>query len=155
EAQKKGGFRTMLGVPLLREGLPIGVLHVVRKTVRPFTAKQIELVTTFADQAVIAIENVRLFDEVQARTRELTQSIEELRALGEVIQAVNSTVDLETVLTTIVANASQHSGTEAGAIYVFDEISRCVCRVVRRSTAIETSLMGSQRGLSSRQQTSF
>src|SRR5262249_23946359 len=101
------GFRTMLGVPLLSEGIPLGVLHVVRKTVRPFTDKQIELVTTFADQAVIAIENVRLFDEVQARTRELTQSVEELRALGEVTQAVNSTVDLQTVLTTIVAKATQ------------------------------------------------
>jgi GAF domain-containing protein len=81
-------------------------------------------VTTFADQAVIAIENVRLFDEVQARTRELTQSVGELRALGEVSQAVNSTVDLETVLTTIVAKATQLSGTEAGAIYVFDDASR-------------------------------
>ena len=77
--------------------------------------------TTFADQAVIAIENVRLFDEVQARTRELTQSVEELRALGEVSQAVNSTLDLQTVLDTIVAKATQLSGTEAGAIYVFDE----------------------------------
>jgi signal transduction histidine kinase len=92
-----------------------------RNTVRPFDDKQIELVETFADQAVIAIENVRLFDEVQARTRELTQSVEELRALGEVTQAVNSTVDLETVLTTIVAKATQLSNTEAGAIYVFDE----------------------------------
>ena len=80
--------------------------------------KQIELVTTFADQAVIAIENVRLFDEVQARTRELAHSVEELRALGEVSQAVNSTLDLQTVLDTIVAKAAQLSGTEAGAIYV-------------------------------------
>ena len=88
---------------------------------RPFTPKQIELVTTFADQAVIAIENVRLFEEVQARTRELAQSVGELRALGEVTQAVNSTVDLETVLTTIVAKATQLSNTEAGAIYVFDD----------------------------------
>jgi signal transduction histidine kinase len=81
-------------------------------------------VTTFADQAVIAIENVRLFDEVQARTRELSQSIGELRALGEVSQAVNSIVDLQTVLTTIVAKATQLSNTEAGAIYVFDDASR-------------------------------
>ena len=76
---------------------------------------------TFADQAVIAIKNVLLFDEVQARTRELSQSVDELRALGEVSQAVNSTVDLETVLNTIVAKATQLSSTEAGAIYVFDQ----------------------------------
>jgi signal transduction histidine kinase len=76
EAQKKGGFRTMLGVPLLREGMPIGVLHVVRKTVRPFTDKQIELVETFADQAVIAIENVRLFDEIQDKNRQLAEASE-------------------------------------------------------------------------------
>ena len=86
-----------------------------------FTHKQIELGTTFADQAVIAIENVRLFDEVQARTRELAHSVEELRALGEVTQAVNSTLDLQTVLSTIVAKAVQLSGTDAGAIYVFEE----------------------------------
>ena len=83
--------------------------------------KQIELVTTFADQAVIAIENVRLFDEVQTRTLELARSVEELRALSEVSQAVNSTLDLQTVLETIVAQAAQLSGTDAGAIYVCDE----------------------------------
>jgi signal transduction histidine kinase len=122
--QQKLGLRTVLGVPLLREGNPIGVISLVRTSVRPFTDKQIELVTTFADQAVIAIENVRLFDEVQARTRELTQSVEELRALGQVTQAVNSTVDLEIVLTTIVAKATQLSSTEAGAIYVFDDATQ-------------------------------
>src|SRR5262249_24927908 len=91
---------------------------------RPFPEKQIELVATFADQAVIAIENVRLFDEVQARTRELAHSVEGLQALGEVTQAVNSTLDLETVLSTIVAKAVQLSGTEGGAIYVFDELEQ-------------------------------
>src|SRR5262249_11416278 len=110
-AQKTGGFRTVLGVPLLREGSPVGVITLGRTSVRPFSDKQIELVTTFADQAVIAIENVRLFDEVQARTRDLAQSVAELRALGEVTQAVNSTLDLETVLSTIVAKAVQLSGT--------------------------------------------
>src|SRR5262249_11157849 len=101
--QKIGGYRTVLGVPLLREGMPIGAIALWRKVVRPFTDKQIELVETFADQAVIAIENVRLFEDVQARTRELAQSVEELQALGEVSQAVNSTLDLQTVLSTIVA----------------------------------------------------
>jgi GAF domain-containing protein len=119
--QKVGGFRTLLGVPLLRERSPIGVIALGRNSVRPFTDKQIALATTFADQAVIAIENVRLFEAEQARTRELAQSVEELRALGEVTQAVNSTLDLQTVLTTIIAKAVQLSGTEAGAIYVFDE----------------------------------
>jgi signal transduction histidine kinase len=79
ESQKIGGYRTMLGVPLLREGIPMGVMALTRSSVRPFTDKQIELVTTFADQAVIAIENVRLFESVEARTRELTKSLEDLR----------------------------------------------------------------------------
>jgi GAF domain-containing protein/CheY-like chemotaxis protein len=121
EYARVGKHRSMLGVPLLREGVPIGVIGLLRTSVAPYTDKQIELVTTFADQAMIAIENVRLFDEVQARTRELSRSVEELRALGEVGQAISSTLDLQTVLSTIVARSMQLAGTDAGVIYEYDE----------------------------------
>ena len=89
---------------------------------RPFSDKEIALLASFAEQAVIAIENVRLFEEVQARTRELAHSVSELQALGEVTHAVNSTLDLERVLNTIVAKAVQLSATDAGAIYVFSNL---------------------------------
>src|SRR5262249_37087947 len=115
------GSRTVLATPLLREGVPIGVILIRRTEVRLFSDKQIALLKTFADQAVIAIENVRLFQELEARTRELMQSVGELRALGEVGQAVSSTLDLETVLTRIVSHAVQLSGTDGGAIYEYDE----------------------------------
>jgi two-component system, NtrC family, sensor kinase len=123
-AQSLGGYRAMLGVPLLREGTCIGVMTITRKTPQPFTTKQIELVTTFADQAVIAIENVRLFDEVQARTSELARSVAELRALGEVSRAVSSTLKLETLLETIVSCAVQLSGSDSGIVYEFDEVAQ-------------------------------
>src|SRR5271169_2460666 len=115
--------KRVLAVPMLRAGAPIGAIVITRNEPGPFAARHIELLKTFADQAVIAIENVRLFDEAQARTDELAKSVEELRALGEVSQAVNSTLDLETVLDTIVSKAVQLSGTDAGTIYVFDEPS--------------------------------
>src|SRR5262249_14554622 len=115
--------RTVLATPLLRQDEAIGAIVVRRPEVRPFTDKQMALLKTFADQAVIAIENVRLFQELEARTHELARSIGELRALGEVGQAVSSTLDLETVLTRIVSHAVQLSGTDGGAIYEYDEQS--------------------------------
>jgi signal transduction histidine kinase len=114
-------IRTVLAVPLMREDVPIGSIHMRRTEVRPFTDKQIALLKTFADQAVIAIENVRLFQELEARTHELAQSVGELKALGEVGQAVSSTLDLQTVLSTIVGHAVQLSGTSGGIIYEYDE----------------------------------
>src|SRR5215813_10433672 len=119
--QRLGGYRTVLAVPMLREEVLIGVISIGRREVQPLTDKQVELVTTFADQAVIAIENVRLLQELQQRTQELVRSVGELKALGEVGQAVSSTLDLETVLTRIVSHAVQLSGTDGGAIYEYDE----------------------------------
>ena len=121
--QKRLGARTrtVLHMPLLREGVPIGTIAIRRTEVKPFSDKQLALLKTFSDQAVIAIENVRLFQELQTRTRDLVQSVEELKALGEVGQAVSSTLDLSTVLNTIVARAVQLSGTDCGIIYEYDE----------------------------------
>jgi signal transduction histidine kinase len=116
-----GQARSLINVPMLKEDELVGSITIYRQEVRPFTDKQIELVQNFAAKAVIAIENVRLLNELRARTDELARSVGELQALGEVSQAVNSTLDLETVLTTIVGRAVQLSRTDAGAIYVFDE----------------------------------
>ena len=144
EALTVAKIRTCLGVPLLRDSVVIGTFTVTRQRVEPFTERQIELVQTFADQAVIAIENMRLFAEVQARTQELARSVEELRALGEVSQAVNSTLDLETVLSTIVAKAVQLSNTDAGVIYVFDELDQTLR--VRATYGLSDELVAAIRG---------
>jgi signal transduction histidine kinase/CheY-like chemotaxis protein len=114
------GWRTVLAVPMLRDGEPIGVLGLWRREVKAFTEKQIELMKTFADQAVIAIENVRLFNELQARTQELTRSVNQLTALAEVGHAVSSTLDIETVLDTIVSRAGQLAGADGCSIYEYD-----------------------------------
>jgi GAF domain-containing protein/anti-sigma regulatory factor (Ser/Thr protein kinase) len=115
------GWRSALIVPMLREGAPIGVITVGRVEAGPFSDSEIELLKTFADQAVIAVENVRLFKELEARTGELTRSVEQLTALGEVSRAVTSTLDVETVLDTIVSRASQLASADGCSIFEYDE----------------------------------
>jgi GAF domain-containing protein len=121
KAQKVGGYRTIIGAPLLREGSPIGVFGLGRYSVRAFTNKQIELLTTFADQAVIAIENVRLFDEVQARTRELAEALRQQTSTAEVLKTISrSAFDLERVLETLLENAVHICGANHGMIFRYD-----------------------------------
>ena len=129
DLQQLQDYRTVLAVPVLREDVLLAVVTILKTRVEPFTPKNIELITTFADQAGIAIENARLIAQLQARTGELARSVGELRALGEVAQAVSSTLDLETVLTTIVARAVQLAGAKGGVIYEFDAATRVFSRV--------------------------
>jgi signal transduction histidine kinase len=117
---------------MLREDVPIGALAVWRREVQPFSESETELVKTFADQAVIAIENVRLFNELETRTAALTRSVEQLTALGEVGRAVGSTLDLATVLTTIVSRAVELSGLDGGLVSEYDETAE---EFVQRATA--------------------
>jgi signal transduction histidine kinase len=113
--------RSGLAVPILRNGQSVGSISVGRFELRPFTDNEIALLQIFADQAVIAIENVRLFRELQERSRELARSVTELRALGAVSQAIGFSLDLETILTSIVTHAVNLSETDSGAVFEFDE----------------------------------
>ena len=119
-AQQLGGFRTLLGVPMLAEGHVVGVIAVWRSRVEPFDDREIRLVTTFAAQGLIAIQNVRLFRELEQRSGELARSVDELRALGEVSQAVSLSLDLDEVLNTIVTRAVELSGTDGGSIFEYE-----------------------------------
>jgi PAS domain S-box-containing protein len=138
ENARRMGFRAILSVPLMREGVAIGSIQVRRTAAQLFTERQVALLETFADQAVIAIENVRLFQELETRTRDLTRSVSELQALGEVSQAVSSTLDLATVLDTIVEHAVQLSATEGGLIYEYDEATQTF--VIRGSHHLDGDL---------------
>src|SRR5262245_26820252 len=121
EVTVAGRWRSILAVPMLRDGVPIGAIVITRSEAGRFADGHIDLLKTFADQAVIAIENVRLFKELEARTAALTRSVEQLTALGDVGRAVSSTLDLETVLTTIVSRAVQLSGLDGWVVFEYDE----------------------------------
>jgi len=121
EAQRLGGFRSIVAIPMLSDDEVIGVISLWRREVDPFTPREIEVATTFAAQGAVAIRNANLFQQLELRTLELAQSVEELEGLREVGEAVNSTLDLHDVLSTIVMHAVQLSGTEGGSIFEFDE----------------------------------
>jgi two-component system, NtrC family, sensor kinase len=121
ENARLGGYRTILCVPLLREGTAIGMVNLMRTEVRPFTEKQIELLETFADQAVIAIENARLFEAEQQRTRELSESLEQQTATSEVLRVISSSPgDLQPVFATMLENAVRICDAKFGNIYRWD-----------------------------------
>jgi PAS domain S-box-containing protein len=115
------GFRALLSVPMLRDGAPVGAIAVLRAAAGTFSATQVELLEVFAEKAAIALENTRIFEALEARTGELTRSVGELRALGEIGRAVSSTLDLGKVLSSIVAHAVELSSADGGTIYEFDE----------------------------------
>src|SRR5262249_33446363 len=118
-------YRSGIMVPMLRGGSAVGVISVGRSdptgAPRPFTEKEAALLQTFADQGVIAVENVRLFRELEARTGELSRSVQELTALGEVSRAVSATLDVETVLQTVVSHACRLAAADGAAIFEYDE----------------------------------
>ena len=121
EVSRIGGFHTVLGIPLLREGEPIGVIVLGRSAVRPFNDKQIELATTFADQAVIAIENVRLFEAEQQRSRELRESLEQQTATSDVLRVISSSpIDIQPVFETIGERAEKLCNAEISAVCIVD-----------------------------------
>ena len=144
EAARAAHFRGALGVPMVRKGQTMGTIFVARSAPGYFADAQVDLLKTFADQAVIAIQNVRLFKEVAARTEALTRSVEEMRALGEVGQAVSSTLDIHTVLATIITRAVELSQADAGGtIYEFDEVEAVF--VPRASHGMSDAMVASLR----------
>jgi two-component system, NtrC family, sensor kinase len=119
EVQRLADYRTILAAPMLREGVPIGVLILTRSEVRPFTEKQIELVTTFADQAAIAIENARLFEAEQKRMRELSEALEQQTAASEVLRVISSSAgELKPVFEAMLANAVRICGAKFGTLFL-------------------------------------
>ena len=143
ESLKRGHQRTTLGVPLLREGVPIGVIALHRTEVRSFTDKQIELVTTFADQAVIAIENTRLFEAEQTRTNELTERTQQLSealefqtATSEILNVLGRSPHvLQPVLNAIVETAGRLCSSDHAALFRLLDGKCCIAATDTRDNA--------------------
>jgi hypothetical protein len=128
------GVRSMLIVPMLKDNKLTGVIAIYRQEARPFTDKQIELVTTFADQAVIAIENARLFEEVQARTRELSEALEQQTATSEVLGVISTSPgELEPVFQTMLANAVRICEAKIGTLYIREVTAARASSICTRS----------------------
>ena len=142
---KAVGVRTMLAVPLMREGAPIGSITLQRHALRPFTKKQIELVETFADQAVIALENARLFDEVQARTKELTELLEQQTATSEVLQVISSSPgELQPVFEKMLENATRICDAKFANLLLYDGSTFQVAAALRSPDGIGRDSVGAQ-----------
>ena len=139
ELQEIGGYRSVLGVPLLRDGMTVGIIALSRPEVRSFTDKQIDLATTFADQAVIAIENVRLFDEVQARTEELSEALQQQTATAEVLKVISrSAFDVQKVFEAVADSAVRLCEAERAFVFRYDgELLRSVVAVNASKELVE------------------
>jgi transcriptional regulator with GAF, ATPase, and Fis domain len=121
DVQRMGGYRTLLCVPMLRDEVLVGVINMWRTEVRPFSDKQVELITTFADQAVIAIENVRLFTELQSRNRDLTEALEQQTAASEILRVISSSpTDVRPVFDTIAQNARRLCGADSAGVLMYE-----------------------------------
>ena len=145
EAINLGGFRTMLGVPLLRDGGTVGVFVLTRRLVRTFTERQIELVTDFAAQAVIAIENTRLLNELRQRTDDLSELLEQQTATSEVLSVIStSSGELEPVFQAMLENATRICGAQFGTLYLFDGVAYRLGATI--GTALEFDEFQRQRG---------
>ena len=149
DSQRVGGFRTIVGAPMLLHDEVVGVLLLWRNEVDPFDEQSCDLLTSFADQAAVAINQVQLVTALEERTDQFARKVEQLEALGEVSQVVSSSLDLDEVLSTIVSHAVELSGTDGGSMMEYDDETRCfrVRFALATSEAVLQALRETQFGL--------